>query len=997
MVGRKSLRKSFLYYHETTLMTHNNQKNILMRFTLTLLYCLSNSLFLAAQNIPPYPTHLDLQKITTPHFTIIHPKGIAQEAQRVANLCEYVFPYETKSLSLTQWKKFPLILSNQNMTANAYVTLAMRKSEWYNQPGNIAMGATEWYQDLALHEMRHMVQFEKIKQSGSTLPNLFFGELGQAFQLLFLPPWFYEGDAVVTETALSKSGRGRLPSFSQHYRAMLLDSLSLQYAPAVYQSYKNFYPNHYVLGYFFNAYLRQEYGTHVWNKLFQDVRWERNLKYLTHQRKEQVFENFAKNLKQKTLVQITDLDTTAFQIITPSKKRFENFTYPNFINDTECIAVHHSLQQANALVKINIKTNLKTHLLFYKPIQDNPLHISNAQELVWVEQKADKIFSEKDFGVIMLYQLQTKKKIQLTHKTKYYVAALSPNGNLIAAVSFDENRNCVLSILDKTGMTKKKCFSSNEIFIGNISWNKNSDKLVFTKRTKENEVQMSIYNLATDQENIIQKHEEFIFSNPIFGNQDKSIYYHNTQSGIDNIFVYDIEKKVSTQITSDKIGADFPFWNKATNDLYYSHYTSKGYEIVKQIQTKKMPSTERWNTQIINYHDALQKQEAGHSILDSFQKMPFTNYPSKPYQGLANFRFHSWLPTTSTSLNNNGLGLSLIGTDLMNSIEVNPFIGISNSENGLLTGVSIAYQKFFPSFSANYTLQNRNVNQTFTLQPGLSPTRDSTQDLLLSWQTQSLSLGVLFPFNFSRALHHTQLSLSHHWQNNYSIDIPTTFAFNRTTNKIIIRERANTQSSYLIHQLRFVHAFSAIVQADLLARNSQNITVTYSQGLTKSGTTNLFQQITLRSEFVFPAFLHQDRFVFSLNAEQRNAASAELGNLLSYPKGYGSFAHQNLYRASVNYLTSPLSLDWQTPNWLQYITLFLIPKYSKAVRFNLFSDNAYATTTKSATFRSMGVDMIYEGAYISNPIALIPFRFSFAYTPDAPKPLAVELGVGLRF
>ena len=64
-----------------------------------------------------------------------------------------------------------------------------------------------------------------------------------------MPPWFFEGDAVFTETLLSNAGRGRMPYFEGQYRALLLTGNSLNYEKNSAGSYKKLIPNIYNMGY----------------------------------------------------------------------------------------------------------------------------------------------------------------------------------------------------------------------------------------------------------------------------------------------------------------------------------------------------------------------------------------------------------------------------------------------------------------------------------------------------------------------------------------------------------------------------------------------------------------------------------------------------------------------------------------------------------------------------------------------------------------------------
>jgi len=99
--------------------------------------------------------------------------------------------------------------------------------------------AENWLQQLAIHEYRHVVQIDKLNQGMTKVLTYVFGEQATGAILgLFIPLWLVEGDAVCTETALSNSGRGRLPSFEMKLRAQTLTKINLNYDKAVFGSYK---------------------------------------------------------------------------------------------------------------------------------------------------------------------------------------------------------------------------------------------------------------------------------------------------------------------------------------------------------------------------------------------------------------------------------------------------------------------------------------------------------------------------------------------------------------------------------------------------------------------------------------------------------------------------------------------------------------------------------------------------------------------------------------
>ena len=79
------------------------------------------------------PSEMKWKHLTTEHFDVIFPVELEKEAQRVGHLLETAYPFVTRSLE-TKPPRIPLILQNQSLESNGFVTLAPRRSEWYVTP-----------------------------------------------------------------------------------------------------------------------------------------------------------------------------------------------------------------------------------------------------------------------------------------------------------------------------------------------------------------------------------------------------------------------------------------------------------------------------------------------------------------------------------------------------------------------------------------------------------------------------------------------------------------------------------------------------------------------------------------------------------------------------------------------------------------------------------------------------------------------------------------------
>jgi len=208
------------------------------------------------------PASLRWKQIKTKQFRIIYPESFENRSQYLANIMEMVCREETRTLP-AKVPRMPVIIHSQSSQSNGLTVWAPRRIEFYPCPPQDSY-PEEWLEQLAIHEYRHAVQVSKMNQEYTRVLSFIFGEQALGAVLgLYIPPWFLEGDAVCTETALSNSGRGRTCNFESILRAQLLEKGPYSYDKAVLGSYRTFTPDAYELGYPMVAMARKEYGTGI--------------------------------------------------------------------------------------------------------------------------------------------------------------------------------------------------------------------------------------------------------------------------------------------------------------------------------------------------------------------------------------------------------------------------------------------------------------------------------------------------------------------------------------------------------------------------------------------------------------------------------------------------------------------------------------------------------------------------------------------------------------
>ena len=147
------------------------------------------------------PASVKWKQINTENFQVIFPEEFREEAIRTANLLAWLYENAVEDYSVRP-RKVSVILHNRSILSNGYVSWAPRRSEWVTTPSQ-ETNAQDWLEQLAIHEFRHILQVSNLDQGLTGLLKILFGEAAAGMTAGYLPLWFYEGDAVLSETASS--------------------------------------------------------------------------------------------------------------------------------------------------------------------------------------------------------------------------------------------------------------------------------------------------------------------------------------------------------------------------------------------------------------------------------------------------------------------------------------------------------------------------------------------------------------------------------------------------------------------------------------------------------------------------------------------------------------------------------------------------------------------------------------------------------------------------
>ncbi|MBO5771992.1 MAG: hypothetical protein J6R09_05090, partial [Alistipes sp.] len=161
----------------------------------------------------------------------------------------------------------PFVIHPENASSNGLVMWLPKRVEILSSPA-ITSYSMPWLKQLAAHEYRHAVQYNNINKGWVKAFSYLLGQQSSTIGLLFMPLWGMEGDAVLSETAMSSYGRALQPSFTMHYRAIGNEILRRRNNDKWFcGSFKDFVPDHYHLGYQITAYADTKYDENIWDKV----------------------------------------------------------------------------------------------------------------------------------------------------------------------------------------------------------------------------------------------------------------------------------------------------------------------------------------------------------------------------------------------------------------------------------------------------------------------------------------------------------------------------------------------------------------------------------------------------------------------------------------------------------------------------------------------------------------------------------------------------------
>jgi hypothetical protein len=872
------------------------------------------------------PTQIKFYQLNTPHFRVLYPAGTDSVAQQTARRLEQV--YEPVSAGLgRQPRRLSILIQNQTTVSNGFVTVTPRRSEFFTTPPqDPGLGGTNnWLDLLAVHEFRHVVQYDKFLDGYGKFTYAVLGNNGLFLPRIGTPDWFMEGDAVGAETVLTNSGRGRIPNFDLGLRANLLANRAFSYQKAVGGSFRDNVPDHYTLGYYLTTNLKRTNGADAWGNILTDYMrrpplpfsFSGGLKAVTKLRVEGLYDRTMTDLAETFRQQqsaLTLTPVTPFLVQPDSQKPmqkkhlvFTNYQYPQYLTDSTVVVVKSGLGHISQLVILTKSRKTEKRIVVQGFTNDPDMLATGGGKIAWIEHSYDPRWRTRVYSDIRIYDTKTRQLTRLTRHQRYTAAGLSPDGMTVVAVENLPKASTRLVVLDaETGGLIRALPNPENAFFLHPRWYADGRSVVVVA-LKNGQKTLRRINTQTGlaRDLLPPANENISHPQPV----GKFVLYNSPRSGIDNIYAVDTASSQSFQVTSRPVGTYHAAVSPDGKRLAFQDFTADGFRVVEMPMNPAiwLPAETVRDNEIRYFGPLLAANKAttpGLLLSDTLSKT--TDYQVRRYSRLGHaLNLYGWGPTINSS--GQTLTVGIQSQDILSTTQATVGYTYYQAENVGNVFATVSYQGLYPIIDVSVA---RGQRKTSVYLDERLPLDSLTTD---RWNYNQLTAGLRVPFNLTRSKYSQNLTVSAYY--NYlqvsGFDIP----------RLSLTEVGDAGT---LQAMSYNLSYAA-----LLKQSKRDVAPRWGLTLAASGRQTLpggmlsGQLWAVQGGLFLPGIgrHHSLRLRGGIQTQPAIGATAtanvyQFATPLFYPRGQSYLSQDNLRTASIEYKLPLFDAHWSLGRWL---------------------------------------------------------------------------------
>jgi hypothetical protein len=882
------------------------------------------------------------KKISNDFVELIYPEYLQEDSIYIANLIEHYSENVGATYKIEKPEKITIVLRPETAQPNGFVTLGPRRSEWFaSSMYSPVLGGLEWYQALAIHEYRHVMQFDYANKGIIKFLGLVAGDQGQnAGMFIGLPGWFFEGDAVWAETKYTDAGRGRSPRFLARLKSLVKGNDIPTYDEFLGGSFNRPLPNHYAYGYILISSATKKYGEDFWQKVVKYVadfphpyRIYSGIKRFSGISFEDFYNETMKELKEEWSISDRKVD-----------KEYAEIKYPTMIDGT-LYSLTYDLDHFWAIYSGDKK-------VVDIPYSRELTRVSfSKHKAVYNQYLPSARYGYRDSSDLHLVDLESGESEQITHGERYYNPSLHDSGQKIIATLFDKNNKWKVVELSKKGKQLRSIhFGDYIIAEAHYLDDKYIVAIAIDKVGRKAIVRFDFEVLSGEKNDILLPFSR----NTIFNlsiSKNKEILFEAQKNGVIDIFKLSSEGVLS-QCTQASILASTP--SQSGNQIYYSDQVENGsvISIVDNSECKVLPKSMLIDSNYLGENSSDKYNSFSRVNFEKQSSMYIKNKAKYVIEDYGHIDSRLFIPHSWSFIGGNGFQLAAQTDNFLRTLSIGVEIGEDGGENQNYSGINLAFKKYYPIFNLSAGARNRRINPI-----GYSNS--------LTWEEKTAQLDIIVPYTQSSGLYNfrSQLALNGGYldASEYEFnDIPITrkssyFYTSGVSASLILSKSLKARS------IQSPWAMGYIVKYDNLENKK----------VAEYSAYRLFQNIDIKT----PGFFLHDGFKLELQEEKQKdnrkaylispSSSDPTDNIFSRGYGYESFAQYS--KASFNYIFTVAYPDFNLWNIA----------YTKRIVSNLFFDTTRLNLIEEEkTLNSYGAELEFE----TNFFRLVQLNWGLRYS-----------------
>jgi hypothetical protein len=769
--------------------------------------------------------------------------------------------------------------------------------------------------------------------------NLTRGKSLQSTKKALYPDWFENPSEKSQTFDLMQSFERKIELNSyDNYRDFALNNQDFTINQLLNSSYLRKQPSQLYLGILAQDYFMFEFGLSKWQKIVKDVEYFDNIffpyssafKKHTGLSLAPFYKKTHDYYKTKFRSDINSLPPDVSKPFLSQENYLKNISYshPHQLANKELIALYSSFEESPKIVKIDKQGN-KNYLAELGYSNSDKISVTEPY-ILWSQNFAYPNFDNLDYSRIAILNYKTNEKRYLGENNIYLQPVLSPNHKLVSLVSYNEDFDQRIELIDfNDGSLVKAIANPNCYSFHDLVW-LNNNKLLYVIENFLGQSAIYSYDLKLNKQEKITPYSIDPIKDLTVANN--KIFFSYPVNNVYNICALSLGDSLAYQTFYPEVSA-----GQASIKDSLLVFTSNRYW---GSQLRQVDLDEEFWTPILwnDYQDLT--QECSH-ILKLDNGRTFKAKKLNPFYKLIDFK------RVRLSYDQKDLFLYTISQNPMRTFTIHAKSQFNFSNKGIKTTISNVMSKHYPNILSEISHANSNF------------TSDKFEEI-----TYGSSVKLPYHFGFASYKGYFNINLGLYHLDRY-----------KARNILNFVHDADFKLNYFKGDLSFNYS-KIRAKNHFYSPLGQNYLLSYKKSLKE----NKAQQFYAMADFSLQGLRKSDSILLENSfIAEKNTNEYQFGNMFSNVYGYRDLPeHDRIYKTSVKYYLPLLYPERGIENviFLKRIYTSFLLAYAKSA---ITIDNK----TSYQEQNTLGNELIFDYNLLDSIEFKLGFRYSYAVNRSA--------------